>query len=66
MLCPNCREGKCTECVDRLRMIYRDDPICTCKRGGHQDAMQGEPRRQQIQDPLTGDVYGPGISIHKI
>jgi hypothetical protein len=65
MTCPNCNEGNCTECVDRLRMLYRQDRICTCSKSGHEDAMMGEPRRVQIEDPFTGDIHGPDLRVTK-
>lgn len=63
MTCPECVKGNCQNCVDRLRLIYRDDRICTCQKSDHGDAMQGEARRVQVQDPMTGDVYGPGLKV---
>lgn len=33
--------------------------MCNCKIEGH----DGEPIRSQIKDPITGDVFGPGVKI---
>lgn len=63
MICPNCKNGKCEGCVDKVRLILRDDPICTCKKSGHSDAVNGEARLRQIRDPETSDVYGPGLVV---
>lgn len=35
MTCPNCKAGACVNCVDRLRAIYANKPICTCTRQAH-------------------------------
>lgn len=63
MTCPHCRDGRCEDCVDRLLLLARKDPMCTCKKSGHYDAVRGEPRRQQVLDPFTGDVHGPGLTV---
>lgn len=60
MICPKCRENDCMACPDRLLLLVGRDPVCTCKRNGHEDAISGEPRRVQVTDPMTGDIYGPG------
>jgi len=65
MTCPNCRDGRCEECVDRLLLLASKNPICTCKKSTHEEKMLGEPRLQQIQDPSTGDVYAPAVVISK-
>lgn len=59
MKCPSCRENNCTGCPDKLLLLVGRSPVCTCKREGHDDAINGEPRRVQVQDPMTGDIYGP-------
>lgn len=63
MTCPDCIKGNCEGCVDRLRLLVQDDRICTCKKSGHEDAMQGEARLKQIADPETGDIHGPGLVV---
>jgi hypothetical protein len=55
MVCPSCKQDKCTECVDVLRSVFTDTTICQCRRQGH----AGEPRDRQIADPETGTVYTP-------
>lgn len=63
MACPNCRNGNCGNCVDKVLLILQKDPTCTCKKSGHADAVQGEARLNQIKDPETSDVYGPGLKV---
>lgn len=65
MNCPECRAGNCEGCPDRVFLILGKDPICTCGKAGHQDAIAGEPRRLQVEDPFTGDVHGPGLKVSK-
>lgn len=60
-VCQNCKEGKCIECVDILRILYTSDMICKCKRRGH----SGEPSDEQILDPTTGDVYAKALVIKR-
>ena len=55
MTCPNCKKGECENCVDVLRILYSEEPICTCERKEH----GGEPVNSQIKDPFSGSVYGP-------
>lgn len=60
MTCSNCIVGFCENCVDVFRYLAGNtDPICQCKRRGH----DGEPVNNQIKDPETGTVYGPGLSV---
>lgn len=59
MTCQKCKAGNCAECVDVLRMVYTDDPICQCRRKNH----AGEPRDSQVADPETGTVFTPGLSV---
>ena len=59
MVCSNCKAGRCEECVDILRILYTDKMICECTRKNH----NGEPRDQQILDPESGTVYGPGLTV---
>jgi hypothetical protein len=59
MVCKQCEEGRCEECVDVLRAIYSNNLICKCTRRGH----AGEPRDKQIMDPETGTVYAPGLEV---
>jgi len=44
-------------------ILRRKDPICSCKKAGHQDAVSGEARLVQVEDPFTGDVHGPAAII---
>ena len=61
-VCLWCKEGNCTNCVDILRMVIEGAPsICKCKRHNH----SGEARDQQILDPETGAVHGPGLVVDK-
>lgn len=55
MVCKNCKEGDCEQCVDVLRSVYSKIPICQCIRKNH----AGEPVDNQIIDPFTESVYGP-------
>lgn len=50
-------------CPDKIFLILGKDTVCTCKKSGHEDAITGEPRRNQIQDPFTGDVHAPGLVV---
>ena len=59
--CKNCKDNNCTECVDVLRVVYTDHMICRCSRADH----NGEPRDSQIADPISGDIYGPGLRVTK-
>lgn len=59
MICVNCRENNCANCVDVVRSVYTDDMICKCTRKNH----LGEPFSQQIKDPETGSVFGPHAVI---
>lgn len=61
--CPNCRDNRCGECPDKVLMLLQRNRVCTCEREGHLDAITGEPRRAQIVDPISGDIYGPGGSV---
>lgn len=63
MKCPSCRENNCAGCPDKIFLILGKEPVCTCTREGHADAINGEPRRAQVIDPLTGDIYGPGGKV---
>jgi hypothetical protein len=60
LTCSNCRENKCPACPDKLLLLAGRNRVCTCKREGHDDAVNGEPRRSQFVDPISGDIYGPG------
>lgn len=57
--CTNCQNGDCMICVDVLRMVYTSVTICQCTRQGH----SGEATDKQIQDPETGAVYAPGLTV---
>jgi hypothetical protein len=59
MTCLWCNRGKCTECIDILRIIAGLDTICNCKLPNH----AGEPRDQQVLDPETGVVHAPGLTV---
>lgn len=60
LVCVNCKNGDCYKCVDVLRMVYTDQPICKCERKNH----GGEPNEQQVTDPFTGSVFGPHAVIN--
>lgn len=60
-VCTHCQESRCSECVDILRVIYTNQMICKCKRTEH----TGEPVDQQIQDPETGTIYTPGLTVSR-
>lgn len=60
-VCARCQAGDCRKCVDVLRVIVDLREICHCTIEGH----DGEPFRQQITDPETGDVYAPGLIVRK-
>ena len=61
-VCSHCKEGDCENCTDIVRIIVlKKDPICGCERPNH----SGEPVNNQIADPETGTVYGPGLSVTK-
>lgn len=59
LVCGHCKRGDCNNCVDVLRAIYTDNMICRCTRQGH----GGEAINNQILDPETGSVHGPGAVI---
>jgi hypothetical protein len=61
--CPSCRGGNCSNCVDRIMVLLGRPTTCTCGRSGHDDAITGEPRSNQVEDPFTGDIHGPGATI---
>jgi hypothetical protein len=61
--CPACRSGECVNCPDRTFLLLGKEPVCTCKRTDHNDKIAGEPRIQQVEDPFTGDIHGPGLII---
>lgn len=58
-VCSHCREYKCEECSDILRVVIDLEEICNCKLPGH----SGEPVEQQIRDPFTKSVHGPGLEV---
>jgi hypothetical protein len=59
--CKACSLGFCAECVDVIRILtgayQTSGPACGCRNDGH----DGEPRDQQVKDPFTGDIHGPGM-----
>lgn len=58
--CIQCRNGNCEGCVDVLRaVIPHAEPICKCETPGH----DGEPVDQQVRDPFTDSVHGPGMEV---
>jgi hypothetical protein len=63
MHCPACREGNCNSCPDKVMILLGKERICTCKRSGHDDLVNGEPRTQQVQDPFTEDIHAPGLIV---
>jgi hypothetical protein len=62
MICSSCLAGDCHSCVDVLRVVYAKDLICQCRRAKH----LGEPIDEQIKDPESGTVYGPGLSVTQL
>lgn len=58
-VCPKCREDKCVECFDIVRIFANLPAICFCTRRNH----SGEPRDNQVADPFTGDVHAPGLTV---
>lgn len=76
-VCPLCKAGACHECVDVFRAVYADDRICTCKKANHKtdvglaittrSAMRlsegNEAHTQQIEDPTTGIIHAPGLTV---
>lgn len=61
MVCAPCLKGDCDNCVDVIHAALRMPEICTCTRKGH----GGEPALNQIKDPVTGDVYTPGLVVRE-
>lgn len=57
--CSHCKGGNCENCTDVMRVIFGLPPICKCTRPNH----GGEAVNQQIKDPETGTVYGPGLAV---
>lgn len=58
--CDPCKKGECNRCIDIMRVIkLRLPEMCKCKKRGH----SGEARDNQILDPETGTVYGPGLRV---
>ena len=58
-VCDECKFGNCGGCMDVLRSIYTDEGLCACKRPDH----AGEALQNQVKDPFTGSVHGPGAEI---
>ncbi len=59
-VCTQCQDGNCESCIDVLRAVMQNaQPICKCARRGH----DGEPVEQQVSDPFTGSVHGPGLEV---
>jgi hypothetical protein len=61
--CPSCRDGSCSNCPDRILALLGRDRVCSCGRSGHEDSITGEPRSNQVEDPFTGDIHGPGATV---
>lgn len=61
--CPSCRGGNCSNCADRVLVLLGRDRVCSCGRSTHEDAINGEPRINQVEDPFTGDVHAPGAIV---
>lgn len=61
MTCLPCRMDGCGDCVDKIMLLLGRPQICGCERQLHDEKIQGEPRLEQIRDPVTGDVYAPGL-----
>lgn len=64
MVCSNCKEDKCEACIDRLRAIYSSVHLCECKRKLHAEKRDGEPTSNQVEDPFTGNVEAPGLTVN--
>lgn len=58
-ICVSCKKNKCASCVDVLRAVYADTAICRCTRRNH----DGDALNEQILDPETGSVHGPGLTV---
>lgn len=58
-VCARCQSGDCEQCIDVMRVIVNLVPICHCPIPEH----DGEPFKQQILDPTTGDVHAPGLIV---
>lgn len=58
--CSACKKGLCDHCIDVARFVVGlNTPICRCKKKNH----NGEASDNQIVDPETGTVYGPGLRV---
>lgn len=57
--CLSCTSGHCERCTDIVMIVMDREPICECTAEGH----SGEPSGRQILDPITGDVYTPGLRV---
>lgn len=61
-VCSGCKENTCSNCIDVMRVgVLALDPICQCSKPKH----SGEPRNNQVMDPITETVYGPELSVDK-
>lgn len=58
-VCVDCKKGNCVNCIDVLRVVINLPEMCHCKRKNH----DGEPANEQIADPTTGSVFGPGLEV---
>lgn len=58
-VCTHCQAGNCTNCIDIMRVVADLGEICKCRRKNH----SGEPVLQQVADPTTGSVFGPGMEV---
>lgn len=59
MQCVPCKNDNCSGCVDVTLILLGREPICTCERKKH----GGEPRDNQVRDPFSGTVVGPGMVL---
>lgn len=60
-VCVQCKYGQCQYCLDILNVLYDKSLVCTCELPNH----SGEPRNNQILDPITGTVHAPGLTVTK-
>ena len=64
-VCRQCRLEHCDQCLDKLRLLYAKDRLCRCRRTLHLEKIMGEPRLNQIEDPETGMIYAPGLTVNR-
>ncbi len=59
-ICIMCLHGNCENCIDIECIPFSvKETTCNCQRPNH----SGEPIDNQILDPKTGAVHGPGLVV---